>query len=289
MTSTAQRVLVTGANGAIGQALRKRLNRESDYAVTYLVGPDAPPEARLPADVEIDVTDSACLSEFVAHARPDVILHLAAITGSACELNPALAWEINADSVETVARAALASHARRVVLASTAGVYGDRYVEPVGEDAVLNPSSDYARAKVEAEEALARAASESKTLTSVVLRIFNVFGPQFPQSLVTRLKNSTQDQPVTLNGLDQFVRDYIHVDDVVDAILLSIAVDMHAPHTIFNIGSGLPLSNRALVEAIAAQQPVYATIGAEQASFSCANISRAHRDLGFTPVRTVSD
>lgn len=279
MTADGRKLLVTGATGGIGRRLRARLEHDGGHHAVFLGG----------RSDGIDLEDVDALRAVVDTTRPDVVIHLAAMTGGACEAEPDRARAVNIAATAVLAEACDAAGVGRLVFASTAALYGDKGNAPVAEDGPLALTSTYAQTKKAAEDALAAASASSATLSTVALRIFNVFGETLENSLVTRLRRSSQEHPVGLNGLDAFVRDYVHVEDVVDSILLSIAASLPAPHAAINIGSGVPTSNRMLVEQIEAARPVWITVGEERQSYSCADISLAHDILGFDPRRTVTD
>ncbi len=274
------RLLITGAGGRIGQRLRRLV--APDEAV-FVSSPRA--GLRGANDIVADVTDREAMASIVESTRPTAIIHLASVTAAACDADPARAVAVNVDAVRDLAAIAAASGVARFVLASTSAVYGDRYAAPVSETAELALGSRYAQTKREAELALEEAALASATLTAVALRIFNVYGPGMTESLPNRLLAASAERPVTLFGLDDFVRDHVHVDDVGTALLTAAQRVLPTPWTIVNIGSGRPTANRELVEALA---PVEFDVADPRSSYSCAELSTAARLLGFAPSRALS-
>ncbi|MEO7720532.1 MAG: NAD(P)-dependent oxidoreductase [Pseudolysinimonas sp.] len=277
------RLLVTGAAGRIGRRLRARLEADGTDA-SYLVGRPSPIGSRSSVDVA-DVTDPDRLDEVVAARRPEAIIHLASLTGAQCDADPLRAAAVNVGAVRSLAESAARHGVTRVVLASTSAVYGDGYCAPVDESGALVLESLYARTKRDAELELAAAAASSPTLSTVVLRIFNVFGPGMADSLANRLLVAPAETPVVLAGLDGFTRDYIHVDDVVDALIRASHRSTGQASAVVNVGTGRPTSNRELVSAL---EPVCFTVGAPRASYSCADIATARTMLGFEPIRVLS-
>jgi UDP-glucose 4-epimerase len=280
------KILVTGSAGRLGMRLRRRLATRDEFDVLYLRNPK--PGRPREAD-DVDVTDSSTLSGAVRAFAPRVIVHLASIAGAACEVDPARAHAVNVGAVETIAEAAVTNGVARVLFASTSAVYGDQYRRPVDESDELHPASTYAKTKHAAEAILARATESSTSLETVSLRIFNVYGPGFDQSLVGKLRHSTPADPVVLRDLDDFVRDYSHVDSVVDAIVAALDAELPVRASTFNIGSGVPTSNRDLVAALERTGPIYYEISPGGFSYSCADISAARRVLGFTPSNDLAD
>jgi nucleoside-diphosphate-sugar epimerase len=131
--------------------------------------------------------------------------------------------------VHVDAAVAAARRVKRVVYLSTGEVYGDAPV-PWREDTVPQPKSDYARAKLAGEAAVAAAAP------TVVLRIGVAYGPgQKPPMVLPSIVDALRArQPIALTEGSQ-TRDFVFVDDVAEAIVRAVA----APAGIYNIGSGV--------------------------------------------------
>jgi UDP-glucose 4-epimerase len=274
------RLLVTGAGGRIGRRLRRLVE---DIDAAFVTSPRA--LARDPGDIVGDVTDRDRMAAIVEEHQPEAIIHLASVTATECDADPVRARAVNVDAVRRLAESAVANGVQRFVLASTSAVYGDRYDTPATETAELVLGSAYAKTKREAELALAEVANLDSRFSAVSLRIFNVYGPGMTESLPNRLLDATDERPVTLFGLDDFVRDHVHVDDVGTALLLAAERPMPTPWTVINIGSGRPTSNRDLVDAIG---PVAYALGDPRRSYSCADLATASELLAYAPTRTLS-
>ena len=273
------KILVFGGNGRLGQDLQRFTHGRDDLDVTYTRSPSRSESTLMP----IDVSDYEQVQSAVDRFSPDVILHLASITGGAADIDPEKATAVNATSMAHVVRAASGTGVKRVVFVSSSGVYGDHYSTPIDENGELAPGSHYARTKVAAEDFLRDAVRDGLVPEGVILRVFNIFGERFDGSLVTRLLASTAESPVSLRGPDNFVRDYIHVDDVMPALIVSLSNDLSQPMTTYNIGSGEPISNRQLVERLSVAHTVHTVVIPGERSYSCADISLAQRDLGLRP------
>jgi len=269
-------VLVTGAAGRLGRRVVERLSAIPDVSVIATARSEVViAGARA---VAVDMADHRAVEELVVATRPETVLHLAGVTGAAAERDPLSAIAVNVGSTRAIAAATDALSGRRIVLASTAAVYGDTGAEPADESDPLAGSSLYARTKVDGEAALREALTGS-----VALRIANVYGEGFDDSLVARLFRSSASEPVELRAPDRFVRDYVYVDDVVDALLAAATMAMPATHTAVNIGTGRPVPSRLLVGIIARhrQPAIVETEGPE--SRSVVSITRARALLGFAP------
>lgn len=278
------RIMVTGATGRLGSRTTRALLRrghnvlalESPRSATGLVGA-----------IAVDLADADALTSAARQFRPEGIVHLGAIVGAACERNADLTQAVNVDATRALAEAAAASGTSRFVLSSTAAVYGDAYTRPVLEGDELRGHGAYASSKRQAEDVLINALDSESAMSGIALRIFNIFGPTFSNSLVARLARSTAESPVELTGIDAFVRDYVHVDDVVDAILLSLGISEPGAH-IVNIGSGVPTSTGQLLADLSPDHSPYYTVVGDTHSYSCADISLARDLLGYAPTRGVT-
>lgn len=278
MTAPIRRILVTGAAGNVGRVVRERLDADPALDAHYVVSTRHTGELDAVTHA-VDITDAAAMRSLLETVRPDAVIHLASLVGQACQLDPELATAVNVTAVQQLANAARAVGVRRIVLASTSAVYGDAYRSPISEDGPVDLSSVYARSKWDAERVL----DSAEGIETVALRIFNVYGPSMASSLVTRLMESTEDARVQLAGLDDFVRDYVHVDDVARALVAAATAELSSPHLTVNIGSGVALSNREIVAAISARHDIHFDVGTTISSYSCANIERAGQVLNFVP------
>jgi UDP-glucose 4-epimerase len=264
-------VLVTGAHGRLGRAVLR-----VGAGAFPLVGLGSPRAGG--AGRTLDITDAPAVLSAFDEIRPRVVIHLGSVVGAACAQDPVRAEAVNIAGTANVAAAALKHGVERIVFLSTAAVYGDFRRYPLSENDTIEPSGIYATSKLQAERVLAEV---SESVAVDVLRVFNIYGPDMRDSLITRLLSRTGD-PVTVNGLDRFVRDYIHSDDVARAVLAA-AQDTSPGHRIMNVGSGIPRNNRDLLESLPAERLVPVTVGPEVESYSCANIFAISEALLWQP------
>lgn len=215
----------------------------------------------------------------VGAVKPRVIIHLAGIVGAPCEADPELAEKVNVGGTANLAAAASEHGVERIVFVSTAGVYGDSRRRPVSEADAPQPTGVYSTTKLLAEAALA---DIFPSVGVDILRVFNIYGEGMHDSLVSRLQNASAANPVRLTGLDEFVRDYVHVDDVARALLAS-AVSRSREFRILNVGSGVARSNRDLLAAIPVADPAAVVVSSAVESYSCADISAIHKELSWRP------
>ena len=249
------RTLVTGGAGFIGSALVDRLVAGGHEVVVV----DDLSSGRLEnlADAlasgrvhlaETDITGPD-LEKVVAEARPEVVYHLAAqIDVRRSVADPLLDARVNVLGTVALARAALDADCRRLVFASSGGtVYGepDPAALPVDEQHPALVTSPYGVSKRAAEDYLASFAP-LYGLEPVSLRLGNVYGPrQDPHGeagvVAIFCNRLLSGEPVTIFGDGRQTRDYVYVEDVVDAFLAA-GERAEAAGARVNIGTGVETS-----------------------------------------------
>jgi nucleoside-diphosphate-sugar epimerase len=216
ITLTKKRALVTGACGFVGSHFVDRLLQNPKYEVRGMDLPEADrsfvnPEAEfLPADLCTPQT----LPSVVEGA--DVIFHVASL------FRYSALWEdlyrVNVEGTKNLCLAALAAKVSKLVLVSSAGVYGVPQSLPVSETDPTNPSNMYEQSKLEQEQAVQTICSENE-LDSIILRPAPIYGPRNRYGLGTILKMVALGQlPVISKNLNTLVP-LVHVADVVGAAL----------------------------------------------------------------------
>jgi GDP-4-dehydro-6-deoxy-D-mannose reductase len=251
------RILVTGADGFVGGRLVRRLTalgHEVTAAIRRGTAPDLGPVAQR----SFDLTDDASVRQAVAGPF-DAVVHLAAVaSGADARRDPGAAWVVNAAGTARVCEAAAASPgpAPLVLVASTAEVYGAadaprlrRETDPVA------PRSPYAASKLGAETA-AREVARRTGLRVIVARPFPHTGAgQDTRFVVPAFARRIHDaqaggrREVMVGNLEP-VRDFLHVDDVVDAY--AGLVERGRPGTVYNVASGTGITIREVFARLAA-------------------------------------
>jgi len=236
--SDAARVLVTGCTGFTGRYVADAL-AHAGYAVI-----DAEH-----AGPQFDLTQPASVRAVVNEARPDYVIHLAAL--SFVGLNDASGfYAVNAVGTTNLLEALAASkvNPRRVVIASSANVYGNATVEPIAETTPPAPVNHYAASKL-AMEMMVRTYGDR--LPIVMTRPFNYTGVgQSVNFLVPKLVAHFAQRRafVELGNLD-VVRDFSDVRAVAQAYLRLLAADV--PEGVTNLCSGVGRSLRWVLEQLA--------------------------------------
>jgi UDP-glucose 4-epimerase len=271
------KILISGANGRLGGHLVAKLIKDHQLVLASR----GQEKVQGAATYDIDLSDPTCLNGIIETEKPEAIIHLAALLGPVCEANPELAQTVNVDATRQVAAAARDNGVRRLVFASSAAVYNQTELKPTKENENIDPQSNYGKTKLAAENALLETLSGTGT-SLIILRPFNIYGSGFSESLVQRLVDSVRGEPVKLRGPDNFYRDYIHFDDVIQAVCLCLEAKIDGPLKL-NIASGQATSNAALVEALR-RKGLDVRFEAEvgPTDISWADVSAAKSALGFT-------
>jgi UDP-glucose 4-epimerase len=196
---------------------------------------------------EIDIRDREAVAASMDGA--DLVFHQAALRWTRCQEAPRECQEVMVDGTFNVLEAAAAAKAKRVVLASSAVVYGEPEALPMHEDQPLNGTTFYGSMKV-ANEQLAHAFSSLHRLETTSLRYFNVYGPRmdvrsrFVEVMIRWLNLIDESKPLTLFGDGSSSVDFVYVGDVVRANLL--ACETTTPAAIVNVCSGVETKMRDL-------------------------------------------
>ncbi|MBI4093017.1 MAG: GDP-mannose 4,6-dehydratase [Candidatus Kerfeldbacteria bacterium] len=243
-----RRALITGINGFVGPHLRRELNHHG-YDV-FGIGKGFESNDR---DFGVDITDRRSLRQVCVQVKPDVIFHLAGFS------SVAKSWEMpdEAERVNvggTVMLLDTVSDLRlkpRLLLVSSADVYGRPPELPIPENAKLAPVSPYGRSRVNQEKLVSTA-----HCPVIVARSFNHTGPgQTPTFAVpsyvyqaVRVTNGRQTR-ISVGDLS-VVRDLCDVRDIVRAYRL--LVEKGRPGEVYNVCSGLGFELRTVLQSILA-------------------------------------
>jgi len=292
-----QRILVTGAAGFIGSHTVSTLLDQGHEVVgvdDLSTGKRANiKEARVRGFrlVDDDMLTSGLLDEVTVSFRPDVIMHLAGFGGVALsEETPQRNFRLNVESTQLVAETARRRGVTRIVLASSAAVYGDLEMLPVSEDAMTVPKSNFGTAKLVSELLLAGYA-RSYGMTCVSTRIFNVYGRLQDSSATNagvisifadRFKRRV---PVTIFGDGTQRRDFISVSDVARGLALA-ATRPGVFSGSYNLCTGVSHSLLELVKLLTVRYPggpelTFAPEREGEIKHSQGDPSRTEEHLGF--------
>ncbi len=264
-----RRILVTGGCGFIGTRLCARLVREGEHVRVFdnlSVGTRADLEAcvavrtadRIPMtevpdgpEVDLWVGDIRDAEDLAAAARgADAVVHLAAHTGVIPSVeDPRMDCEANVLGTLNALEAARRGGARNFVFASSGAPLGAQE-PPIHEDKLPKPVSPYGASKL-AGEAYCHVYARTFDLRTAVLRFGNVYGPGSTRkgSVVAKfLRQALAGETLTVYGDGTQTRDFIHVDDLVDAIRRALEVEEGGE--VFQIATGSETTVNEIVDAV---------------------------------------
>jgi UDP-N-acetylglucosamine/UDP-N-acetyl-alpha-D-glucosaminouronate 4-epimerase len=251
------KVLVTGGAGFIGSNLVRALIERGD-AVRVLDNFSTGNRENL-AGLEIEVVEGELRSYERVHnavRSVEVVYHLGALGSVPRSVqDPLTSNAVNVEGTLNVLLAARDEGIRRVVFSSSSSIYGTRRELPVKEDMAPDPISPYGVAKLAAERYCVSFSRVYHSFETVVLRLFNVFGPrqspfsQYAAVVPLFLTAVSRGEPVTIEGDGEQSRDFTYVANVVDATIRAADVpDVNG--RIFNVSAGAPATVNELADTI---------------------------------------
>lgn len=308
------RTLVTGGLGFIGGAIVNLLAERGHETIVIDDGRDSVSDGKLSGEIWRMGIDDLRVQGLAARFRPDVVIHLAAVSSVwRAEADPTGSARNNVCAFVSFLEGMASIQGRiRIVNASSCSVYGTAQRLPVDESHSVEPTSWYGWTKV-AVEALLRSMAQNGSVRAVSLRMANVIGSAY--GIVERRKHEDRlvpraidaalhGLPFVVNGTEwttsdgSCVRDYVHVLDVAEA-LAAAAVALVRDESFgngqaVNIGSGAGRTVLQVVRAVkeVSGRRIEVVSGprrhGDPASF-VASVDKAERLLGWRPQRSFED
>jgi GDP-4-dehydro-6-deoxy-D-mannose reductase len=269
-------VLITGITGFAGSHLAERFVTAGN--IVHGIAHEDPPFPNLAAVADRvrvhrgNILDIASVKDALAAARPDAVVHLAAqAVPTLAAQDPVSAVRVNVLGTATLLAALDAHPEIRLVMASSADVYGAPDAELVDESAPLRPANVYAATKV-ASEALVTEFGDRRAAATTVLRPANQNGPrQHPGLAASAFAKQIAEaeagiaEPVVRHGVLDARRDFLDVRDMADAY--ARAADLTGPGVaVYNVGAGVAVSVSEILETLIAlaRVPVRAELDPER-------------------------
>lgn len=288
------KTLVTGGAGFIGSNIVKQLLLDGhevtvldNFSSGYRSNLTPFPDVHL---IEGDIRNEATVAEAVNGV--EVIFHLAASVGNKRSIDhPLLDADINVMGTLKVLEAARKAGVRKIVASSSAGIFGELKTIPIKEDHPIEPDTPYGSSKLCMEkECLAYA--KIYDIEAICLRYFNVYGPNqrfdaYGNVIPIFAFKMWRGEPISIFGDGEQTRDFINVQDVVQANLK--AAMTYGLSGAFNTGSGNRITINTLVELLqkaAGLKPEvqYREPRPGDVLHSLADISSARNAFGFNPI-----
>jgi UDP-glucose 4-epimerase len=287
------RVLITGGAGFLGSALANHLLVQG-HTVLALDDLSAGDPRRLAENVMLsrgDVRDVPKLWTLLQGV--DCVYHLAARVRVPESIHyPSDYNQVNVGGTVALMEAMRDTGVRRVVLASSGALYGEQQQQPIHEEQPPHPSSPYAVSKIAAEYYVSTL-GRLYNIETVSLRIFNAYGPgqdlppSYPPVIPQLLKQAQSGGSLVIFGDGTQTRDFVFVDDVVDALTLA-ATASDANRALINVGSGRGESINGLARRVSRVtgktiNTLHNPTAPGGVSRLVADVSLARELLGWTP------
>ena len=242
-----------------------------------------------------DINDFSSLNSIFSEEKPDMVFHLAAEARIQPTLNePQKACLTNFVGTCNVLQASKENGVKRVIYSSTSSAYGLKNSPPLKEDMLKDCLTPYSVSKTAGEE-LCKVYYEIYGLETVVLRYFNIYGNREPVKghyapvVGLFLRQKKEGQPLTVVGDGKQTRDFTHVDDAVNANILSaITKNKEACGEVFNIGTGESHSVLRVAHLVGGEIKHIEPRSGE-ARDTLADNSKARKILGWKPTKNLPD
>lgn len=233
--------LVTGAAGFIGSMLAKRLISQGNHVVT-VDNLSTGKKENIPEECEFifgDVFDIKIINSLYKYDF-DAIFHIAGqSSGEISFENPIYDLETNTASTLLLLEMAKKKGIKKFIYASSMSIYGDHPEELVDEESLKMPKSFYAVGKIASENYMRIYSNFG--INCVALRFFNVYGvgqnlDNLKQGMASiYLAMAVKDNHIVVKGSKDRFRDFVYIDDVVDACVKSLDLNYDTSFSYFNI------------------------------------------------------
>ena len=241
-----KRVLITGASGFIGQVVLKEMLKNEDIDF-FAIDTRKIPNISIEKLELVSLLDKEKLMEIIKRYKPNIIVHLAAIALVTHD-NVGEIYNVNVQGTENLLEVTqeYCDKGTRVILASTAGVYGNQNVDKYREDLSYNPANHYSYSKM-ITEYISKQYKED--LDIVTIRPFNIIGVgQSEKFLVPKLVEHFADkkEKLSVGNISSF-RDYVDVEYCAEVIMELIS-RKKLDFDILNICSGIPTNGEMIIQ-----------------------------------------
>ncbi len=289
--------LVTGGAGFVGSRIVEELIEAGASRVVIVDDfsrgrPENLESAVQHPSVEIvrgDICDRSLIEEVTAGV--DIVFHQAALRITQCAEDPRRAVKVMIEGTQNVLDAALGHQVAKVILASSASVYGEPETLQMHESSPFRNRTIYGAAKI-ANEQMARAYAEMYGLRYLALRPFNVYGPRmdvfglYTEVMIRWLERLSQGRPPLIFGDGCQTMDFVFVGDVARANLLAAVSE--ATDDVLNVGTGVETSLNELCRLLCEvtghpeMEPVYGEARKVNGVLRrCASTAHARELIGF--------
>ena len=291
-----KKILITGGAGFIGSHIADSLLEENISQLIIFDNLSRGTNANIShlkknkkvKFIKGDIRDQKLVNDLTKDA--DYIFHQAAIRLTKCAEDPRLCNEVMVDGTFNILEAAVRNKIKKIIMASSASVYGEPDYIPIDEKHPYNNTTAYGAAKI-ANEYMAIAFHNMYKLPIILFRYFNAYGPRmdilgaYTEVIIKWLERIDNNQSPIIHGDGKQALDFVFVEDIARANIL--ALKSNVEFGIYNVGTGKTTSLKTLASTLlrAAKsnlKPVFiADVKRPYVQKRQADIKNAKEDLGF--------
>lgn len=298
--------MITGGAGFIGRHLIRKIVQEKEYTKIIVIDNLRQGDGRdfleqvANSDQIIDVYTEDIRSKnaidiiLKKYGKIDTCVHLAAKTSVPASISdPFETVDVNVRGTLCVLDACAKNNVDNFVLASSSAVYGETRREPIREETIPQPLSPYGASKIAGESLVTSYKNLAKIQNGICLRFFNVYGSgqcsDYAGVITNFSRKLEKGLPPIIYGNGDQLRDFISIDDVANALIISAKSNLSG---VFNIGTGIPISINELAREMIHifgydMEPVYREPRGGDITYSCASISKARDLLKFVSTEDI--
>ena len=295
------KIFITGGAGFIGSAISKSFLDDGNE-VTIFDNFSNSSEKKISSTSKIlsvikgDICDFESLKKALDNF--DAVIHLAAQINVEESIQfPEKTFQVNVKGTENLLQVCTQNKINNLIFASSAAVYGNPEKSPLTENSPISPISPYGESKAQMEQIIKKY-SRDFSLNCISLRIFNVYGIGQTDSyagVITKFLNRIQkNQPLEIFGDGSNSRDFIALEDVVQAFIKALDNIKGKKGNYYNIGTGKSTTIKELAEIMLSicnknLEIKFKAPKENDIAQSAASIDLAQRELGFNPKISLLD
>ena len=289
------KILITGGAGFIGRHLIPSLSKDHSITIYDNLSNSTKPDLQNIEFVKGDILDFKTLVE--SSKEFDVVIHLAAkIDVAESVINPKDTMNVNVNGTENILKCCVENKIKKIIFASSAAVYGEQE-NIITEETKTNPLSPYGESKLVAEEKIKKYCNQNN-LNAIIFRMFNVYGSgqtkQYAGVITKFSDNILQNISLTIYGDGKQTRDFISINDIVEAYRYVLENIQEKKCITYNLGTGVATSitqlAKLMLEIFKKNLEInYVEQKKGDIKHSVADISLIKRELGFVPKTKLKD